>query len=750
MAWLKMTTLLLDALVVLGAAWLIVRWLGAGRGRLESTLAWGLTALGLVVASGVLLGAIGSLGQVGFLSVHLLVLLALGLGRHAELRVDSRSLAELLRDCWQVFRTPGSEAWLGGMLAVSVGSFVMLAWVAEPVVFDALTYRLSRVAQWLQDGRIGVIATDDARLNYMPVAPDLMMAWLLAAQPLGFKAAALAQTMGGVLALGATAGLARLMGLGRPAAMVAALLLLGMPNVAPQFTSAYTDLFTTGVLAAAFFLWLRALQRGEGSWLGGGGAALALGAKGTVAYIAPCLLLVAAWLAWRHRAGWSAWRRTMLGGILAAAVFVGPSLWRNQQAYGGWAGPADFVEWHHGRLSREKLKLNLASAFAQLCEPNSQPPWVRAPIRSLGEAVIDVLPEADPHAFDGLNRRANLKKIYAVAAPDADVASTGVLLPVLVLLAAGTALLRRGRPGAELALCWAAVIAGLVLFMHARVQWHPYLFRFLVLAAPWLAALVCWWLVMLPRWPRLLGGTLLAVATGQGFLAANFDTYQSGWPAYTRPEQSFGYHLYSGWRGWSSALDARDEVLRPALAVNAPLAAFYRQAAGRRVETARLSQLSPVSAETAVQAGAGWLIVPAARFMGNEGRVMARTRLHDGDAGSPFSLAAYRALQEGEHPSPVLYRDRVVKTPELLRRELQIRVWDSEPVRIELFNSGPEANRFTLRTPTDTLHQEIGGGRRLWLEVALPSNAISAVTLEHPSVAENGRPAGRMDLRLLP
>jgi hypothetical protein len=370
----------LDAGVVLGAAWLAVRCLMAGSsGRIEVLLGWGLLALMNVVGSGVLLGALGGLGQPGFLAVHATLLVVLGIVRRSRLQDDGAALRAFIQEGMKLIRTPGLEAWLLGLLLVVALGFIILAFNANPVVFDALTYRLSRIGQWLQDGRISVIATDDARLNYMPVAPELVMAWLLTGQAEGFNAAAAAQTWGGWLALGATVGLARLTGLGRCASLGAALLLLGLPNVAPQFTSAFTDLFTTGVLAAAFYLWLAALRRGEGSWLAGAGAGLALAAKGTVVYFAPGLLIAVVWLAWRHRAGRSAWGRTLLGGGLACAVFVLPALVRNKQAYGGWAGPADFVVWHHGHTpdlagSAEKLKLNLTSAFAQLLEPNSQPP----------------------------------------------------------------------------------------------------------------------------------------------------------------------------------------------------------------------------------------------------------------------------------------------------------------------------------------------------------------------------------------
>lgn len=746
----------LDAGMVLGAAWLAVRGLTMGNnGRLEVLLAGGLLALMNVVGSGVLLGALGGLGQPGFLAVHAAILVGLGTVRRSRLKEDVAALRAFIQEGMKLVRTPGPEAWLLWLLLVVGIAFIILAFNVNPVVFDALTYRLSRIGHWLQDGRISVIATDDARLNYMPVAPELVMAWLLTGQAEGFNAAAVAQTWGGLLALGATVGLARLTGLGRSAALGAALLLLGLPNVAPQFTSAYTDLFTTGVLASAFYLWLAALRRGEGSWLAGAGAGLALAAKGTVVYFAPGLLIAVLWLGWRQRAGRSAWGRTWLGGVLAFAVFVLPALLRNQQAYGGWAGPADFVVWHHGPTpdlsgSIEKLKLNLTSSFAQLLEPNSQPPWWRPATRTLGEAVIAGLPESDAYAFDGLNRRANLRKIYAVAAPDADVTSTGVLLPLLGGLAAITAWLKRKSAGGDLALVWALAITGFVLVLSWRLQWHPYQFRFLVLAAPWLAVLVVWWLGQLPRGLRVVLGTVVVATTAHGFGAALLETYQSGWPAYARPAQSLGFHVYQHWRAWSARLDQPQEAVRPALPMNLPLAAFYRQQPVRRVEPVRLSTLTARTAAEAVRAGDGWLIVPAAHFIGREGEVMARTWLHEGDERNAFSLAAYRTLRAGETPGPVLYRNRLVETPVKMRRELQVRTWTGTPVRVELANPGGVSCRFVLTTPAGALEHEVGPGLKLMLEVSLPAGVVSPLVVEYPKPSPGVVNPARLEARLVP
>lgn len=741
----------LDALMVLGAAWLLVRqFVGELPSGLEQFLAWSLGLLLIVAGGGVLLGFTGGLGQPGFLGVHLLVFGALLVARKARLRDDLAAWRSLIGG-WYSGATR-AETTLLVLLGVVSAVFVVMAFATQPVVFDALTYRLSRVGHWLQEGRIGIIGGDDARLNYMPVVPDLVMAWFLSGSAAGYGAAAVAQAIGGLLALGATVGLARALGVGRAPALAAAGLVLGLPNVAPQFTSAYTDLFTAGVLAAGFYLWLVALRRGTGSLWGGAAAGLALGSKGTVFYFAPGLLLAVLWLAWRHRLGWAAWTRTVLAAVLAATLFMLPVTLRNLQAYGGPFGPEESVTMHHGRNpglagSVEKLRLNLTSSFAQLLEPNSQLAGWRSMVRSVGESVIRHLPEQDPYAFEGLNRRANLEKIYAVAAPDADVASTGILLPVLGLAAALAAFLRRKTPDGELALIWAAALGAFVLFLHWRVQWHPYLFRFLALAVPWLAALAVWWLQLLPWRERAVAWIVTGAATLSGLGGALFNTYQSGWPAIVQPAQSIGSYVYEGWRSWSAGLDDASAPLRPALAVNSPLAAFYRQATARQVVPESLAALPPGSAEAAVPPGRGWIIVPVAQFLGKEGRVLGRTWLYDGDEHHPYSVAAFRALRAGEEPALLVYRNKLQEKNGRMQRELLVRNWSTVPHQLELSNPGPAAVHYTVYSSVGGTEGDLAPGAHAWLEIALPTDAVALLGVGYPKPV---RGDGWVEMKLLP
>ena len=636
----------LDTLLTTGAAWLLMRTILPGGGVLERLLGWGLALLLIVVASGEVLSWGGALGANGFLAAHAVAFFALAMGRRKSLAADKRARRELEREVAAHFRGRDAAAWIALSLLLIFATLVVLAALGQPVVYDALTYRLSRIGLWLQDGRIAHFATDDARLNYMPVAPDLVMAWLLGAHGNGFQWTALAQTFGGGLLLGATAGLARCTGLSRAASLGAAALLFGMANVVPQFTSAGTDLFTAGVSASSFYLWLTALRRGETSLLAGAGVALALGAKGTLFYLVPGALLWVCCLGWRQRAPW---RATLLGGALAALLLVVPGLARNWQSYHSLLGPVESVRQQHGgELSGSahlrKLRLNLATTLAQLFEPNAQPPgWQTGSLR-IAESLAARLPAADKYSFDELDRRANVQKVLRLPEPDADVASCGVLS--VALLAAGFfgALFNRRREGAGTVLVWSAGVGLFVLTLYALLQWHPYSFRFWLLVAPWMTVVAAWGLESLPGLARKAGWMLAVVCSATIFWNSTLHTYQAGWPAAAHPERGLSFTVFSQVRQWTRSLEPTSAPLRVALPVNQPLAAFVRVGDGRRVELQRLSAL-PATAEAAVQNLDGWLVVPVRQFAGREGRVEKRPWLFFGDAASPFSLVAYRRLR---------------------------------------------------------------------------------------------------------
>lgn len=727
----------IDAGLVAWTAWLATCAAGlARRGLVEATVGWLLLALAWVVASGSLLGMAGGLGREGFLLVHAVVLAGWLVWRRGGGAAAVVAGGQWIRD-WRRLVSGGTpEGYIAaGLTALMLGLLVVAA-QAEPVVFDALTYRLSRIAAWLQDGSIRHYATDDPRLNYMPVAPDVVIAWLLGATTDGYRIAPVAQLLGGILLLGSTFGLARIAGLSRLAALGAVALVLGMANVAVQFTTIQSDLFTAGIFAAAYFLWHRAFERGEGSWVAGLGVALAFGSKGTVFYLAPGAACWAGWLGWKHRDRWRALGPTALGLAAAALVFVAPGWARNQMTYGAPFGPRDAVVLHHGSFDSaaqhaEKMVRNLGTSAVQAFEPTAQPFWLQGASRALGEKLTAQLSaQADPYVFIGQSRRDQVERVMKLTEPDADVVTCGLLGAGVFLSAWLFATLGPKRPGATQVLVWGFGVILYLLVQHALVQWHHWAFRFTVLAAPWVAAGGAWGLSQLPRGLRIAGWTVVICSAVDVFLSMQLRANQAAWQAVTRPERAASYFTYIHWRRWAGNLDEPDQPLRLAFPIDRPLAAFFRTSPPRYAEIAQLSALNAPTAELAV--GDGWLVLPIDRFKGSEGRVMGRTY-------PAFELAAYRRLGPGEHPRPLLYRQQVNEVGERRRVELLVRTWEDAPLRLEMFNPATTICPVAVHTSEGSITDAVNANGRRVIEVPLKAGALVPVVVEFtPPVSASG------------
>jgi hypothetical protein len=752
---LALALLLVNALVVAAAAWLLVRGCGEELpGVLETGLAFGLAVITLVAGAGVLLGALGGLGPAGFQICHGLALAGLMWLRRLYWRQDWIAVGEFVTQCRRILSAGDAAARLAAGLLVLELLLAALAALAHPVVYDALTYRLSRVGLWLQDGRVVHYTTDDPRLNYMPVVPDLMMAWLAGAFAEGYRLTGLVQAWGGALLLGATAGLARLTGLGRVPALGAAGLLFAMTSGAVQFTSVHTDLFVAGVFAAAFYLWFSALRRGRGSGWGGLGAGLALGAKGTVFYLAPGAMLWVAVLSWWHRAPWRQWQRTLIAGLAGVLVFAGPVFWRNWQGYGGLFGPESAVELHHGgklTLAQhgEKLGLNLATSAVQLLDPNAQPPGLQTLARDLERSLALYLPTDDKYAFQDANRREWIQNLAALTKPDADVVSCGILLPLFFLAGLLTAPGRSRDPSARLILVWGGGVVLFVVTLHGMLRWHPWILRFLVLTAPWLAVVAVWWVENLPKWPRRAAWGVAVFAAATSFWAATMQAYQVGWQSVVRPEHTLSYFVYSQWREWTATLDSGGAArpLTVALPINRPLAAFLRLPGTGKVQLAREPGTSIDTAEKFLSDKSGWVIVPLARFMGAEGRVRGRTYLFFGEGGSsPYGLAAYRRLLSGEEPAALLYRALRTSQPQGVADDLLVRSWTGF-ARLRLHNTPDGAWKFSLLAPDDRQEGLLAAGETREVQLRVPANAVAQVLVV---LTRQGKAAGAPAVELLP
>ena len=177
-----------------------------------------------------------------------------------------------------------------------------------------------------------------------------------------------------------------------------------------------------------------------------------------------------------------------------------------------------------------------------------------------------------------------------------------------------------------------------------------------------------------------------------------------------------------------------------------PIAAFYRGPAARAVELRPQPGPAEGTAEDLAKAEPGWVIVPAARFIGREGRVLARTWLFEGAEDSPFSLAAYRAPGPGELPAPVLYRQRQIREADGARWDLLVKVWTDPVVVLRLENPGASVWFYRIDTAAGRQEGELAAGASQPVTLALPMDAVSQVLVTFHAVAAPGPPAPRVTL----
>jgi hypothetical protein len=722
-----------DLVVVSVAAWLVVCAADhAERGFLESALAWLWAFTALVAASGIVLGIMGGFGPAGFLALHAAALAILAAARRRHLADDGRSLRLAAIQARTFFNSHGGERLLGLGLFVILAALTLVAVWAQPAVLDALTYHLPRLGQWLQDGRISVLATPDDRMNFVAAVPEIVMAWLVGGVREGFRMAVVAQAIGGIMTVGATIGLARQTGLSRSAALLAGILLLGMADVAVQFTAAQTDLFTTGVFSVSLYLWLAALKRGRISVLGCLGAGLALGAKGTVCYLAPGALVWVVWLAWKHRLPWSQWKRTILAGGLGIAIFALPGFVRNWEAYGGALGPEVWVKKHHQGFDSfsgqaHKLYWNLTAALSQNLDPQSQPIGLRSASRAAGLALVNLLPAGDPYTLRGIDRISSLLQVLGRSEPDVDANSFGVV--ALVLFTAGWLIaLFGGRSGQNLlVLVWATGVSIFFLFFYVMQQWHPFGFRYLLLGTPWIAVVGAWGIEQLAGRLRTGAWVVVTLASLDVCWHVTTHTAQAGWQSVVAPGNYVGYYVASGWRDWSEGLDHADAPYLLALPEERPLAGFYRQWPDHAVTFKADPGTPSLTAEAFVRGDRGWVIVPAMRFVGKEGHVAVRVWLLDGDETSPYSVAAYRALDAGEREEAAVYRQRRSVTPTAVNFDFLIRAAGKAAVRLALANPSGAPVTFTWQTPRDSNVGRIEAGSRTAVTLPLTDGKVDEV-----------------------
>jgi len=246
--------------------------------------------------------------------------------------------------------------WLAVLVIVSVTA--LIAWLAPPQTWDSLNYHMSRVAHWAQQHSLRPFATGiEVQNSRSPGAEILVLQFYVLAA--GDRLVNFVEWLAMVGSLVGAAMVARQLGGGRPAQLLAVVVTATIPMGIAQASSTMTDYVVAFWVMCAVSECLALLGEAPpfpGVAFAGLGAGLALVTKPTAAaYLAP----FAFWVGWAvlRRQG----LRRLAGQSLVAAAFVvllnAGSLIRNVVIYGTPLDPAQ-VSVHSNQLRDPRALLS--------------------------------------------------------------------------------------------------------------------------------------------------------------------------------------------------------------------------------------------------------------------------------------------------------------------------------------------------------------------------------------------------------
>lgn len=477
-------------------------------------------AAAAIVLAAELLGFLGLISAPGFLVIHgagALAATGAYLRRPLPLpspRAGVRALARIARDRVDL-------RVLGLAVAVAYGLNAWLVWRVPPNNYDSMTYHLSRVGYWLQQGSFYPPWNLSAVFQTAyPVNAELGLLWTVALWG-SDRLAGGVQWMAALAAMVAIAGCARALGATRPAALGAALVWATMPQVLLQSTSTQNDLVVSAFLLTAAYGLVLGRRSGERGTLLLSAVALglALGTKATAQMALPGFGLIAALLWWRAGRSFQDARYWATAALIAWAALGMHVLMMNWFYYGSPFGPA----WFTSRLStRANFHLivvieTLAKFAYQLIDLTGVPALLAQPLHGLKAAI-------GQSAFAALGLDPNRRPVSGLFEPFDFGAATaaqettswlgplGTLLALVVVVDMVRSAVHRDTDR----LLLSVTALSFVLVLAATLRWQPWGGRYFLLAATLCAPLLAHyleepWCPLPLRW--VIAGVAIAVMT---------------------------------------------------------------------------------------------------------------------------------------------------------------------------------------------------------------------------------------------
>jgi hypothetical protein len=547
------------------------------------------------------------------------------------------------------------------VVAVILAASFAAVLLGEPLVHDALSCGLSRVAYWLQEESIRHFPTNELRQNYRPFNADLLMLWFVGVFRRGYPLAALPQFFGGMLAIASAIGLARAQGFSRMAQWALLLFVLSMPNFTAQLSTSQSDLVTAGFFSAGLFLLRGSLVSKNWrcavfAWIA---IALAAGTKATIFFwVASFPLLVILWVT-VFKADARAWLRHGTLAVIALGVFAAPRYVENRLNHGNFLGPQEAIALHDGARSGDwiaRLGVNAASYLEQSIEPASNPILLRPVLRPVWQAFLPSFSASDPFAVGLYPRRASLER-FGDGERNADTLSSGgigVLLPLLGFLFAGLAWARKiPAPAArEVVFHGLAVLLYVIVFSLLFLWWPVNWRSFNVLVVP--MALCAAYVIQAAkeRAARVVTGLLALVtfcSAGETFafafnsgLATIVSRNPRGYLAVHAAQQMVANRLFKN--------GSRIGIL---LAAGPPLAGFFRGDAQARITFVEFASVArSQTAEEVLAAGKLDVLVISPESFTKPSGAASAAKVQSADGTILYVVYRPRSLRAGAGLSP--------------------------------------------------------------------------------------------------
>lgn len=554
----------------------------------EISVALGLIALGIIVSTIMILGAIFLLSWKTLFILHILLWIALQLvyvKSNYRLIVSTAFdnmrfiLSSLLSPIRKVLvpRYYGPLYILNSLLLIVILFLLLYYFIPAaftlPLNFDANDYRLSRIGYWLQEGHIWQFETNDIRQRILAINYDLVMLWIISFFSKGYPLVHLASFFGGLIACVAIYAFCKAIGFSMHWRLIAVLFWLGIPNSATQMLTSQSDLFTTGCLAGGIFFLYKALTVNRFYYYGlsGLGIGLAVGAKGTVFFWGPGLLFLYLFMVIAYRQTWKTFIQEMAIFVLILFTFGGFSYIQNFYYYDTPFGSVRKIKSiKKSKPSLDKSKpgkpklstyavdtLKAKAYFWQIFEPSSNLPIIHSATNPLFVAVegnlkkdFKTVKSSFVGRFDQGTRWIRAFRL------NEDYLSFGLVsfsfLFIGGIFAFYIMLRHRDSLSIHISIMFISVLLYFIFYCHIA-DWTLHRYRYAVLVTPFIAVIATFFLsqlftvkvnfinfIIIP----IVSSVILYQAYMSFYIASN--SLNHGWKSFISPSQTVNYINY--WR----------------------------------------------------------------------------------------------------------------------------------------------------------------------------------------------------------